>query len=424
MKKLFIVALAAFAMASCDKTDVVPTPEMGNNAIGFTTSTTNGTRATVTTDNLKRFFVQAVHNDTDVFMNFVRVDRQNNEDGTTSWIYDPVQYWPNSGTVDFYALGAPMYNASKNENGGNDDYIQSVFPLEKSTNGTTNHNASAKIIFLDVNKDGLVRAFTDFTYAVAMGESKKEDKVQLFFRHMMSQMAFQFKNTNENLKVYVEDIRIENFINGGSYTLPVKTTTKDDATARGQWNIDEHPQGGNTDYLNQMGYNFGKYTFDADINATSEEWIEVPGDGTLIPYTQVMKTKQTEKMYEDGIMNLIPHTVTPWDKENDPTNENEGVRFLLKVKYMNEDTCLWPRLEEGQTGADAGTDWVAVPFKFSKSGNTMKEGVRYIVTFVFGEGGGSDPETGEDILKPIDFEVLVEEYVLDTEDPEGYPVVM
>ena len=73
MKKLFIVALAAFAMASCDRTEVVPTPEMGD-AIGFTTSTVNGTRATITTDNLRSFYVQAIHNDTDHFMNFVRVN--------------------------------------------------------------------------------------------------------------------------------------------------------------------------------------------------------------------------------------------------------------------------------------------------------------------------------------------------------------
>lgn len=420
MKKLFIVALAAFAMASCDKTDVVPTPEMGNNAIGFTTSTTNGTRATVTTDNLKGFYVQAVHNNTDLFMDFVRVDRKDNEDGTTSWIYNPVQYWPNSGTVDFYALGLPMYNGDL-ETG---DRIIASFPLDmegtEPANNTGKKSALIKVQYADLNKDGLHRAFGDYTYAVAMDESKKDDKVQLFFRHMMSQMAFQFKNTNENLKVYVEDIRIENLIDGGTYVLPIKTTTKDDATARGHWYLDQAPYADH-DLVPSV---ISKVTFDADINATSEEWIEVPGDGVVIPYTDVMATKQTEKMYEDGIMNLIPHTVTPWDKENDPTNANDGVRFLLKVKYMNEDTCLWPRLEEGQTGADAGTDWVAVPFKFSKSGNTMKEGVRYIVTFVFGEGGGSDPETGEDILKPIDFEVLVEEYVLDTEDPEGYPVVM
>ncbi|MBE6214519.1 MAG: fimbrillin family protein [Rikenellaceae bacterium] len=414
MKKLFIVALAAFAMASCDRTDVVPTPEMGNDAIGFTTSTVNGSRATVTTDNLKTFFVQAIHNDTDHFMKFVRVDRQNNEDGSTSWIYNPVQYWPNSGTVDFYAMGAPLYNSTSESS-----YTTATFSLDLENNepsvNTGKKSAVAKLQMYDSNKDGLYRAYTDYTYAVAMGESKKDEKVQLFFRHMMSQMAFQFKNTNEKLKVYVEDIRIENLINGGSYALPAKTTAKDDATARGGWYFEQAP------FENSA---IEKVTFDADINATSEEWIEVPGDGTLIPYTDVMATKQGETMFEDGIMNLIPHTVTPWDKENDPTNENDGVRFLLKVKYMNEDTCIWPRLEEGQTGADAGTDWVAVPFKFSKSGNTMKEGVRYIVTFVFGEGGGSDPDTGEDILKPIDFEVLVEEYVLDTEDPEGYPVVM
>ena len=422
MKKLFIVALAAFAMASCG---IDPNPQFPEgDAIGFTTSTVNSSRATVTTDNLKAFYVQAVHNDTDLFMDFVEVKRKNNEDGTTSWIYNPVQYWPNSGTVDFYAIGAPMFSSDSSTG----DAIITSFPIDmegtEPANDTGRKSACAKMVFVDTNQDGTCRGIGDYTYAVAMGESKKDDKVQLFFRHMMSQMAFQFKNTNENLKVYVEDIRIENLINGGTYVLPVKTTTKDDATARGHWYFDEHPLGGNNDALNTFGYVYGKYNFDADINATSEEWIEVPGDGTLIPYTQVMKTKQSEKMYEDGIMNLIPHTVTPWDKENDPTNENEGVRFLLKVKYMNEDTCLWPRLEEGQTGADAGTDWVAVPFKFSNSGNTMKEGVRYIVTFVFGEGGGSDPETGEDILKPIEIEVLVEEWVLDTEDPEGYPVVM
>lgn len=406
MKKLFIVALAAFAMASCAKD--VPTEFPQENAIGFTTSTVNGTRATVTTDNLRTFFVQAIHNDTDHFMKFVRVDRQNNEDGSTSWIYNPVQYWPNSGSVDFYAMGAPLYNGTSEGS-----HTTATFSLDLENNepsvNTGKKSAVAKLQMFDSNKDGLYRAYADYTYAVAMEQTKKSEPVQLFFRHMMSQMAFQFKNTNEKLKVYVEDIRIENLINGGSYALPAKTTAKDDATARGGWYFEQAP-------FEESAIE--KVTFDADINATSEEWIEVPGDGVVIPYADVMATEQGEKMFEDGIMNLIPHTVTPWDRENDPTNENNGARFLLKVKYMNEDTCIWPRLEAGQTGADAGTDWVAVPFKFSNDTFTMEEGKRYIVTFVFGDGGGYDPEDGEDILVPIEFEVLVEEY--DIVDPFDY----
>ena len=105
MKKLFVVALAAFALSSCAKDEAVDVAK--SDVIGFTTSIGRGTRATITTENLQMVQIFANHNDEDTFMYNVHLTPSTDEDGTIKWIYNPVQYWPNLGEVDFYAIGAP-----------------------------------------------------------------------------------------------------------------------------------------------------------------------------------------------------------------------------------------------------------------------------------------------------------------------------
>ncbi|MBE6214105.1 MAG: DUF5077 domain-containing protein [Rikenellaceae bacterium] len=420
MKKLFVVALAAFALISCAKDEAVDVAK--SDVIGFTTSIGRGTRATITTENLQMVQIFANHNDEDTFMYNVHLTPSTDEEGTIKWIYNPVQYWPNSGEVDFYAIGAPSYN--------NGHWAGSVgVDTKRNKTNTGKKSGMMNFIHLDNDGDGEFKGVSDHTYAVNMGEKKKDTPVQMFLRHMMSQLVFQFRNTNPGLKVYVEDMRIVNLVNGGFYALPVETTSKDNASARGQWSV------GQAFTVRGTTYTPSPVTYGVDINATSDNWIELPGDGTLIPYTDVMGASQvtdiTGATYaEDGYVNVVPQTVIPWDCENDITNENGGAYFLIKAKMMHNQSCVWPRMPEGQAGADAGTDWVAVPFKFSDKTTTLEEGKRYVITFVFGEGGGFIPPTddvkpGEPVLMPVEFSIEVEEYEReDFEYPLGEPTDM
>lgn len=420
MKKLFVVALAAFALISCAKDEAVDVAK--SDVIGFTTSIGRGTRATITTENLQMVQIFANHNDEDTFMYNVHLTPSTDEDGTIKWIYNPVQYWPNSGEVDFYAIGAPSYN--------NGHWAGSVgVDTKRNKANTGKKSGMMNFIHLDNDGDGEFKGVSDHTYAVNMGEKKKDTPVQMFLRHMMSQLVFQFRNTNPGLKVYVEDMRIVNLVNGGFYALPVETTSKDNASARGQWSV------GQAFTVRGTTYTPSPVTYGVDINATSDKWIELPGDGTLIPYTDVMGASQvtdiTGATYaEDGFVNVVPQTVIPWDCENDITNAKGGAYFLIKAKMMHNQACVWPRMPEGQAGADAGTDWVAVPFKFSDKTTTLEEGKRYVITFVFGEGGGFIPPTddvkpGEPVLMPVKFSIEVEEYEReDFEYPLGEPTDM
>lgn len=420
MKKLFVVALAAFALISCAKDEAVDVAK--SDVIGFTTSIGRGTRATITTENLQMVQIFANHNDEDTFMYNVHLTPSTDEDGTIKWIYNPVQYWPNSGEVDFYAIGAPSYN--------NGHWAGSVgVDTKRNKANTGKKSGMMNFIHLDNDGDGEFKGVSDHTYAVNMGEKKKDTPVQMFLRHMMSQLVFQFKNTNPGLKVYVEDMRIVNLVNGGFYALPVETTSKDNASARGQWSV------GQAFTVQGTTYTPSPVTYGVDINATSDNWIELPGDGTLIPYTDVMGASQVTDITgathaEDGYVNVVPQTVIPWDYENDITNAKGGAYFLIKAKMMHNQACVWPRMPEGQAGADAGTDWVAVPFKFSDKTTTLEEGKRYVITFVFGEGGGFIPPTddvkpGEPVLMPVEFSIEVEEYEReDFEYPLGEPTDM
>lgn len=420
MKKLFVVALAAFALISCAKDEAVDVAK--SDVIGFTTSIGRGTRATITTGNLQMVQIFANHNDEDTFMYNVHLTPSTDEDGTIKWIYNPVQYWPNSGEVDFYAIGAPSYN--------NGHWAGSVgVDTKRNKANTGKKSGMMNFIHLDNDGDGEFKGVSDHTYAVNMGEKKKDTPVQMFLRHMMSQLVFQFRNTNPGLKVYVEDMRIVNLVNGGFYALPVETTSKDNASARGQWSV------GQAFTVQGTTYTPSPVTYGVDINATGDNWIELPGDGTLIPYTDVMGASQVTDITgatfaEDGYVNVVPQTVIPWDCENDITNAKGGAYFLIKAKMMHNQSCVWPRMPEGQAGADAGTDWVAVPFKFSDKTTTLEEGKRYVITFVFGEGGGFIPPTddvkpGEPVLMPVEFSIEVEEYEReDFEYPLGEPTDM
>ncbi len=420
MKKLFVVALAAFALTSCARDEEFEVAE--RDVVDFTTSIGRGTRATVTTENLSLVQIFANHNDEDVFMSNVRLTPAMDDDGVIKWVYNPVQYWPNSGEVDFYAIGAPSYN--------NGHWTGSVgVDANRDKANTGKKSGIMNFIHVDNDGDGEFKGVSDHTYAVNMGEKKKSTPVQMFLRHMMSQLVFQFKNVNPGLKVYIEDMKIVNLVNGGFYTLPVETTSRDNASARGQWSV------GQAFTLQGTTYTPSPVTYGVDINAADRDWIELPGDGTLIPYTDVMGASQVTDIKgnihaEDGYVNVVPQTVIPWDNENDITNKNGGAYFLIKAKMMHNEACIWPRMPEGMAGADAGTDWVAVPFKFSDNGTTLEEGKRYVITFIFGEGGGFIPPTddvkpGEPVLMPVEFIVDVEEYEReDFEYPLGEPTDM
>lgn len=384
MKKLLVIALAAFVATSCaDSVSEVNTMPDAN-AIDFNAMPLGTTRATLTTDNIAGFTLYGIRNDEKMYMEKIEVSRDES-DGSTTWVYNPVAYWPNQGYLNFYSCALRGKSDSELTQFGMSDDLKEAY---------INH------IVLDEDADGLVKGVRDVAYAVNMNETKKSTPVQIFFRHAGSQIVFQLSHKKpkyEAVEVYVEDIRIVNLISVGRYTLPRVNTSMDDDSARGEWDLEllkEYAAQKNWDIVN---------TYDWDIVPQTVAY----NTEAVVTYDKVMQkgTYTTEKgdvREDDGYLNVIPQEITPWDKTNEGAKTQTYV--LVKVNYSQNGVCLWP--EDGESTTD--TEWVAVPL--TAPNNAWEQGVRYVYTLAL-PGGltlPSDDDTiePEPVLEPIELSVV------------------
>lgn len=383
MRKIFIAALAAVAMVSCAKDEAV---EINNGeAIGFAATTGRTTRAaTIDSYNeFNKFRVWGFHkaNATaaeTALMTNILVEK--NQDGKGEWRYGDSYFWPTVGTCDFYGIYPTV------------DDVKELNPV---TVDMTNKQVSYDLYNgnLDYNTP------TDWVYAVNVDEARQTTKVPMNFRHAMSQIVFQVKNTNKNLKVIIPEgtIRLECVSQKGVYTLPSEDTAIENDYAKrvmGEW----------TEIADVDGqYIYATY---ANINGATL-------DG-------VSECLVADFMAEDGAMITIPQPVAAYDNVSDPDNEKLQAYFRMRILVTQEDTEIWP----GYTAADGMIQvtkgeayWVAIPISA-----TWQEGKKYTYTLIFGHGAGIVPpgtpvppgeeiEPGDPILAPINFTVTIDDIV-------------
>lgn len=403
MKKLLVMAVAAFMAVSCADNKIDAPAHPVSDAVAFDASTLRSTRATLTNANVSAFQVYAALNDESLYMDNVRVKREE-KDGATIWTYNPLVYWPNEGFLNFYAA------ATK----GRSETETTTFYYDETTcqEFYVNHVSG------DVSSKNLVKGSRDVAYAVNMNETKKSSAVQMFFRHAGAQIVFQFAHRNpkyEDIQVYVEDIYVVNLTTSGRYILPRETTTKDNTSALGRWDLDVM-----VDKLAEQGFDVVN-AYDVDIVPQ-----EVPyNTEAVVTYDKVMQkstyTSTDGAVYEDdGHLNIIPQNVVAWDKTNEGSKTQ--MYLLVKVNYTQKSNgyCLWP---EG-AASTTETEWVSVPLN---APTAWEQGKRYIYTLEF--PGGLTPPVGPDdgptppdpdptpetepepVLQPITFDLLIDEWV-------------
>ena len=161
--KYLVVALSAVALAACNNEDVLEVNQ--GRGISFQVATEASTRATATTTNtISEFNVWGFTNEGETLMNDVKVTGSN----ASGWTYNNGNdvFWPNAGTVDFYAVSP------------------------KECGGTVNVTSSTQTITgFTVCTD--VTNQVDLLYALKTGESKAAHEdgatpVKLNFRHALS----------------------------------------------------------------------------------------------------------------------------------------------------------------------------------------------------------------------------------------------
>lgn len=244
--------------------------------------------------------------------------------------------------------------------------------------------------------------------------------MNLNFRHALSQIVFQAKNTNENLYVVIAGVSVANVGGTNTFTFPSVNT---------ETNID-HPETGPGDDGVYEDDEFGGITHDASwgtweaLTSGTEKYAvtfgETPvrGNNTLVSLT----TKNEDgKEYNSNAMLLLPQETTAWDPETKPlpgAAGNTGSYLLVDCAifnvagddYTDGDVCLWGELQ----GSAWTTKELAIPVAFD-----WEQGKKYVYTLVFGEGNGGydpdpepdpDPEDPDPVLVPITFEIDVDEF--------------
>lgn len=386
MRKIFIAALAAVAMVSCAKDEAI---EINNGeAIGFTATSGRVTRA-ATIDSYNEFELFRVWGFHKADATVAETALMTNilvSKAKSGWFYGDSYFWPSVGTCDFYGIYPTV------------DDVKELNPV---TVDMTNKQVSYDLY----NGDRDYNTPTDWVYAVNVNEARRDNqdtqdsKVPMNFRHAMSQIVFQVKNTNKNLKVIIPEgtIRLECVSQKGVYTLPSEDTAIEN------------------DYAKRV---MGEWTEIADVDGQyiCATYANING-ATLDGVSDCLVA---DFMAEDGAMITIPQPVAAYDNVNDPDNEKLQAYFRMRILVTQEDTEIWP----GYTAADGMIQvtkgeayWVAIPISA-----TWQEGKKYTYTLIFGDGAGIVPpgtpvppgeeiEPGDPILAPINFTVTIDNIV-------------
>ena len=383
------------AMASCSQDETIGINHDGDE-ITFNVVTNNATRAenVYCNQNLPGGFYVSAISDGKTYIDKDYVTGSNGNWTNTSG----TRYWPET-AVDFYAHvnGGDAYKWSVNEG-----------------------KATAKFENFAVN--GTVAEQVDLLYAVKTKQSKTDGKVNLNFRHALSQIVFQAKNTNANLYVEIAGVSVANVGGTNTFTFPSANTEANildhDENADGVYEDGEFGSGISYDasWGTWAALTQGTEQYNVDFDKTS-----VPGNNTLVALT----TKNEDgKEYNSNAMLLLPQKTTAWDPEANPlpgAEKNTGSYLLVDCAIFNvagtdyaegDDVCLW--------GEPQGSGWttkeLAIPVAFD-----WEQGKKYVYTLVFGEGNGGydpdpepdpDPEDPDPVLVPITFEITVDDFEL------------
>ena len=387
------------AMASCSQDETIGINHDGDE-ITFNVVANNATRAAdvYCNQNLPGGFYVSAISDGKTYIDKDYVTGKNGNWTNTSG----TRYWPET-PVDFYAHvnGEAWYKWSVDGAGK---------ATAKFENFTVNNTVGSQV---------------DLLYAVKTNQSKADGKVNLNFRHALSQIVFQAKNTNANLYVEIAGVSVANVGGTNTFTFPSANTETNIAHNNYDKDGDGVYEGGEFGSSINYDASWGKWnaltigskTYSVDFTKTA-----VPGNNTLVALTTTKNV--ADKEYNSNAMLLLPQNTTAWNPEDNslPGAEgNTGSYLLVDCAIFNVagddydadgDVCLW--------GEPQGSGWttkeLAIPVAFD-----WQQGKKYVYTLVFGEGNGGynpdpdpedpDPEDPDPVLVPITFEITVDEFV-------------
>lgn len=368
-KHLVLGALAVLSLAACTKIEVVELNK--GNEISLTAVT--GKNLTKAADG---YCNSAMPADFDVWAatagkKYFEAQTYTRDGSTNTYKSTNARYWPTT-DVDFFA--------AKNYGGS----------------ATLTATDPTSLAVADYTVPTTVADQKDFIYAVKKGAKKADGAAVLNFRHALSQIEFQAKNSNSGIYVEVTGVTVKQVYSKGNFSVNVATTN----------NFVDHTLGA-ADTDNRSG----RCTW-AGQDAKADYAISfaaVPLESTA---TSLSVTDPDGKEYNANTMYLIPQTVPDlWAVPTPPTTPTP-VPATGKA-YFEITAKIW-----NVAGAAVDTDndvvlhdgAIAVPIPES---TTWQDGLRYVYTFNFTSygTGGVDPGTGDPVLTPIELTVYVDDFV-------------
>ncbi len=377
-KSLFLGVLAVASLASCSDDKVTGiSPSVNGEEITYSVVTNKATRATSLYSNSTKpesFYVWAFMPDdgSSVYntnYDYICGDTIVTEDGGVTYTdVSHTYYWPQV-SLDFYAF-----------NGGE-------FDIEDKT------------ITYEVESD--VAEQEDLIYAVTPNQSS--GTVNLNFRHALSQVVFKIEVTNPNVIIYnLKSISINNVYGGGSFTLPVESTSGNyttngevDEPTPVEWTPSEESEATSGYTIDIPGGNLCVYESDGTIDIL--EWMSTGSAAT--------HREELGKTVENYVMMLMPQKINLTGVE---TSYADGPYFTLNCSIMKRDsvapgvdtlTPLFGDLSEGENiNLPVAINWEA--------------GKRYTYTFSLGNGDNAGVDDDDvPVLTAINYSVEVNDFV-------------
>lgn len=404
MKKkfLFLAATAALVMSSCSNDDIVDT--MGNNndenAIGFRTSlgSEKETKAAVTNkDNITSFTLHgwwsavpngADYGDATKGQYFFKAFGMNcGEDA--SWSYSPVVYWPQSGTMDFFAYSP----------------ASSIYVNKGFSNLTTAGEMKIQYTVADPSK---TNAQEDFL--IAKTTQKSGGKITMHFQHALSRVLFKAAKTDPNMTYLIGSVELLKLHKEGEFDYLAKNASSvslvpDQNTTNtfGSPANYVYPAGpGGTegltiwktlDALHPTKSNVKVDLLASDINVTFGEYVDILGYSNAL-----MVLPQTTKLGEDKVF-VDRNATTPSSLTADA--------FYIKVGYKAFGPGPTGTIYYGGgEGSDADSyKYVYIPVK-----DAIRTSSDQPLTFEIGRQYTFNLLLGGDMGDPIKFSVEVADW--------------
>lgn len=380
--KLFFLALSAMALAtSCSNDEVTELSD--SNAIKYDLGIGKITRATDVYCNANKFTsfkVWANYTATGgTATPYIAGDVINFTN--SAWAdASGTRYWPEKGTLDFYALAG-------------------YSNLTLATGNTVTWSV-----------DETVANQQDLCYAVKKTQSKNTPTVALNFRHALSQIVFKAQNKNAKLYVEIEEVGVCNVNSGATFTLPDANTDN---------NITDHPSTTTPTIANQGSW--ASYTGAAKYTTGVFNSV-VTGNSTVVNLTDNTNTATNHTGTNDygKAMLLLPSEseTIAWDGEKQLTINagtytpavGDGTLILVKCKIWNVAGDSKTDTDVQLYGNEDGSaKWAAIPASFN-----WEQGKKYIYTLVFDKGNGGidpDPDDPKPVLVKIDYTVQIDDFV-------------